>query len=65
MAIVFILLGDAFEAALSPDKFLKEYGTNNWIWLIAIGLMVSDLLLPIPASGIMSSIASLYGFKWA
>ena len=60
MALIFITLGDSFEAAYSRNQFTQNYNPQN-AWLMAIALMVSDLLLPIPASGIMSAVGSIYG----
>jgi uncharacterized membrane protein YdjX (TVP38/TMEM64 family) len=61
MAGLFVLWGDQFEAALNQDAFIKEYGQSSDAWLIALGLMISDLFLPIPASGIMAAIGNIYG----
>ncbi|MCM8533894.1 MAG: VTT domain-containing protein [Lentisphaeraceae bacterium] len=62
MALIFFVLGDTFESALSGEQFIKKYGQTDRAWAYAVGLMFSDLLLPIPASGIMSAIGSIYGF---
>ena len=61
MAGLFIFSGDYFEEILRADEFYNKYDSSS-AWLVAIGLMVSDLFLPIPASAIMSAIGSKYGF---
>jgi uncharacterized membrane protein YdjX (TVP38/TMEM64 family) len=38
---------------------LEHYG--NWAWLAAIGLLMADLLLPLPATLIMSALGYFYG----
>ncbi len=61
MAGLFILWGDQFEASLNQQAFVKEYGQSSNAWLVAFSLMISDLFLPVPASGIMAAIGSIYG----
>ena len=60
MALLFLFFGDYFEESLKPDAFNKSFDFGS-AWIVAIGLMVSDLFLPIPASAIMSAIGSKYG----
>ena len=40
-----------------------EYGMR-WGWLAAMGLLVADLVLPVPATGVMSALGYVYG-TWA
>jgi uncharacterized membrane protein YdjX (TVP38/TMEM64 family) len=60
MAGIFFALGDSFDAALNQQAFQDKFNSSN-AWLAALGLLIADLLLPIPASGIMAAIGSLYG----
>ena len=60
MALLFAFSGDYFEEVLKADEFNRKFDHSN-AWLVAIGLMLSDLFLPIPASAIMSAIGSKYG----
>ena len=60
MAVVFVLWGDSFESSLNQQAFVDKYDPAE-AWLVAIGLILSDLFLPIPASGIMAAIGSIYG----
>lgn len=39
-------------------------GTGPWAWAAGIGLLVSDLLLPVPGTVIMSALGLIYG-TWA
>lgn len=37
-------------------------GAGEWAWLAGIGLLVADLLLPIPGTVVMSALGYIYGF---
>lgn len=58
----FLLWGETFETLFSPA------GAVNWLqgyrdhaWLVAIGLLGADLLLPLPASAVLAALGLLYG----
>ncbi|ARA93596.1 DedA family protein [Rhodothermaceae bacterium RA] len=60
--IPFFLWGDALEATFSHagiTAWLGAYG--RWAWAAALALLVGDLLLPIPASVVMTALGLLYG----
>lgn len=60
--IPFLIWGDAFMAIFdgaSTRKWVQDCGT--WGWLAVIGLLISDLFLPVPATGIMSAAGYVYG----
>jgi uncharacterized membrane protein YdjX (TVP38/TMEM64 family) len=62
VALPFALFGDGFERALAPDaavRWLEGYG--HWAWLAGIGLLVADLVLPIPGSAVMAALGMIYG----
>ena len=40
-------------------KFVLDCGA--WGWLVVIGLLIGDLFLPIPATGVMSAAGYVYG----
>ena len=61
MAAVFIAFGESFEASLSQQAFLEQHRNNSDAWLIASGMLIGDLILPVPASGIMAAIGNIYG----
>ncbi len=57
-----LIFGDAFDVALSGDaaaKRLQEYGA--WAWAAGAGLIVADLVLPIPATAVMAALGYMYG----
>ena len=58
--IPFIIWGSEFENAFSTDgEWLRKWG--NWAWLIAILLLMSDLILPIPGTAVMVTLGLIYG----
>ena len=40
-------------------KFVQDCGA--WGWAVVIGLLIGDLFLPIPATGVMSAAGYVYG----
>jgi uncharacterized membrane protein YdjX (TVP38/TMEM64 family) len=61
--IPFFLLGDGFMARFGEagDRlWLMEYG-RAWGWLAALGLLMADLLLPVPATSVISALGYGYG----
>src|SRR5262245_28276819 len=60
--IPFFIWGDKFMALFdgtAARDWIKNYGPMGW--LAVIGLLVSDLFLPIPATAVMSAAGYLYG----
>jgi uncharacterized membrane protein YdjX (TVP38/TMEM64 family) len=60
--VIFFLWGDSLMTVFSQEgtiAWLEHYG--NWAWLAAIGLLMADLLLPLPATLIMSALEYFYG----
>jgi len=58
----FFIWGDALMGIFSQEgaiSWLTKYG--NWAWVFAIFLLMGDLVLPLPATLIMSAIGFLYG----
>ncbi len=63
--IPFFIWGSALESAFTQTgtvMWLNEYG--SWAWLAGILLLMSDLVLPIPGTVIMSSLGYVYGIFW-
>ncbi|MBC2710203.1 MAG: TVP38/TMEM64 family protein [Desulfosarcina sp.] len=61
-AATFGLWGSHFDLLFSQQacaQWFKEIRT--WAWAVGIGLLISDLVLPIPATGIMAALGSVYG----
>ena len=47
-----------FEGPEGLDR-LRSYG--DWAWAVGIGLIVSDLILPVPATTVITLLGMLYG----
>lgn len=63
--IPFFLWGEGLEVMFSQEgtiAWLDKYG--NWAWLVGIFLLITDLVLPLPNSLIMSAFGYLYGWFW-
>jgi uncharacterized membrane protein YdjX (TVP38/TMEM64 family) len=63
--IIFLIWGDPLMEMFSQEgsvTWLTQYG--SWAWLLAIILLMADLLLPLPATIIMSAVGYLYGPVW-
>ncbi|MCB1208489.1 MAG: TVP38/TMEM64 family protein [Verrucomicrobiales bacterium] len=63
--IPFLIWGERFDGALSLEgtrQWMAQYGA--WAWLAGIGLLVGDILLPIPSTVVMSALGLSYGWWW-
>jgi len=57
-----LIFGDAIDDYFGGEEGLKRlqaYGA--WAWLVGIGLIISDLVLPVPSTAVISSLGMLYG----
>jgi uncharacterized membrane protein YdjX (TVP38/TMEM64 family) len=62
IGIPFLIWGEHFESALARERMIAALqGYRGTAWLVAIGLLVSDLLLPIPNTVIIAALGVLYG----
>ena len=60
--IIFFAWGDPLLATFSQEgsiAWLNKYG--SWAWAAAIVLLMGDILLPLPATLIMSALGYVYG----
>ena len=63
--IPFLIWGGALETMFSQTgavSWMESFG--RWAWLGGLGLIVSDLLLPIPGTVVMSAMGYVYGPIW-
>ena len=61
-AAMFALWGDWFETVFSQEECVEGFQSVRHVaWLIAIGLLIADLLLPVPATGVMAALGVVYG----
>lgn len=57
-----VVFGDALDARFADGKgvaMLREHG--GWASLVAIALIVSDIVLPVPTPAVMAALGMLYG----
>ncbi len=60
--IPFLIWGNWFQQTFDQAGAQSWLGSlGGWAWLAAIGLLVSDLFLPVPATPVMSALGYLYG----
>ena len=60
--VSYLLWGGYFEDLLKDEegqRWLRGFGP--WAWAVAILLMVTDVLLPIPATAILATLGLIYG----
>jgi uncharacterized membrane protein YdjX (TVP38/TMEM64 family) len=60
--VIFFIWGDPLLTTFSQEgsiAWLNEYG--GWAWAAAIVLLMGDILLPLPATLIMSALGYIYG----
>ncbi len=63
--VPFFIWGEQMEAAMGGDDWqAKLEGIQSWAWLVIIGLLVADLILPVPNSPLMTIAGTLYGTMW-
>ncbi|HUF64218.1 MAG TPA: VTT domain-containing protein [Verrucomicrobiales bacterium] len=69
LALFFLALALPFVLRENdPELLLSEAGARSlldeagrWAWLAALALLIGDLLLPVPATAVMSALGYLYG----
>lgn len=62
LMLPFVLFGDMGLGEGKTIDFLKGYG--EWAWLVAMGMLSADLVLPVPGTAILGGLGYLYGPWW-
>lgn len=58
----FALWGERLGALFSQKECIEWFSRMRPVaWLVAIGLLIADLALPIPATGVMAALGAIYG----
>lgn len=58
----FLAWGEQFERWFSARAMAAWFAESRpWAWMAGIGLLLVDLVLPVPATGVMSALGSVYG----
>jgi uncharacterized membrane protein YdjX (TVP38/TMEM64 family) len=61
--LAFALWGDGFEEFFRADLLAARFDeARSYGWLLGIFLLLIDLFLPIPATGVMCALGMVYGF---
>lgn len=56
---LYIIWGPQLESRFGERSYYAEFSSTAW--LVADGLLVADLIIPIPATPIMAALGALYG----
>lgn len=60
--IVYEICGQSLEFFFSQEKCIEWFSRiKPFAWIIGIVLLIFDILLPIPATGIMAALGAVYG----
>jgi uncharacterized membrane protein YdjX (TVP38/TMEM64 family) len=63
VVLPFLLWGERFETALEPARLAEAFArARAWAWLAGLGLLVADILLPVPGTAVMSALGLVYGW---
>jgi uncharacterized membrane protein YdjX (TVP38/TMEM64 family) len=62
LAVPAVLFGDRFEDQLDGAKALEFVrAQGSWGWAVGVGLIVADLIVPLPSPAIMAAMGFIYG----
>jgi uncharacterized membrane protein YdjX (TVP38/TMEM64 family) len=65
IVLPFVVWGEHFEAGLTlQGARVWMEGFGAWAWAAGVALLVSDLVLPIPSTVVMSALGWMYGWFW-
>lgn len=62
MVIPVIIFDEEIDAQFGGERgleYLRQFG--SWAWLVGIGLIVSDLVIPMPSTAVIAGLGMLYG----
>jgi uncharacterized membrane protein YdjX (TVP38/TMEM64 family) len=60
--LIFFLWGDSFSFIFSQAEAIVYFKSfEQWAWAVAFLLLIGDIILPLPATIIMSSLGYIYG----
>lgn len=61
VALPFAIWGDQIEAVLTVEGAVNWMRGTGWAGLAGVGLIVSDIAIPIPSTAVMAGLGVLYG----
>ena len=57
-----LIFGDEIDEYFAGEEGLKRFQAyGDWAWLAGIGLIVADLVLPVPSTSVIAGLGMLYG----
>ena len=60
--LTYFVIGDRIEILFTPEKCIGWFSSaKSYAWMAGILLLISDILLPVPATGIMAALGAVYG----
>jgi len=61
----FLVWGDRLESFFTGEGTVDWFQSfGSWAWAAAIGLLLADILLPIPGTSVMAAMGIIYGPLW-
>lgn len=62
LVLSYVLWGEQVEAMLAGEHAIERMrAQRDWAWAGAVGLMMLDVLLPIPATAVLAAMGIVYG----
>jgi uncharacterized membrane protein YdjX (TVP38/TMEM64 family) len=62
LLVPWLVVGDAIDMTFTgPEGLQRLEAYGPWAWLVGIGLLVLDLVLPVPATAVMTALGMIYG----
>lgn len=61
VAVPFAIWGQNIEEVLSVDSMVEKLRGTGWAWAAGIGLIISDIALPVPSTAVMAALGIIYG----
>lgn len=63
--VPFFIWGDQMHAYMASPEYIRQLEqSKSWAWLAVIGLLIADLVLPVPNTPLMTLAGAMYGW-WA
>jgi uncharacterized membrane protein YdjX (TVP38/TMEM64 family) len=64
-AMSFLAVGESAESVRHLDAAIHDLrNQGSWAWLGAIGLICTDLVLPVPTSSVIAGLGAVYGLAF-
>src|SRR5688572_30017688 len=62
MLVPLLIFGEQIDEYFGGEEGLhRMQGYGEWAWLVCIGLIVSDLVMPVPSTAVIAGLGMIYG----